>query len=398
MKIVVFAHRLDVGGTQVNAIELTAALRDLHGHDVVIFATPGPMMKFAAEKGLRFLPAPEATAHPSPARMRALREVIRDERPDLIHVWDWPQCLDAYYGVYLLKRVPMVVTCMSMVLPRLLPKALPTTFGTPELLDHAAASGRRHLKLILPPVDLKLNRPNAVDAQPFRNEYGINDDDVTLVTVSRLVDWMKVEGLRRTIHVVRTLGRELPLRFVIVGDGTSRGELERLARETNADLGRTAVVLTGELLDPRPAYAAASIVVGMGGSALRGMAFCKPVVIIGERGFSATFCPETADSFYYRGMYGLGDGNSSNARLIEDIRRLAGSREQATALGEFSRQFVLRHFSLQEVSAQLDEFCRAVAAADTPQRHVVVSDGLRTAALVLGRNVVPGRLRRMFGR
>src|SRR5215813_10027946 len=224
MKILVFADRLDVGGTQVNAIELTAALRDLHGHEVVLFATPGPMIAMAEEKGLRFLPAPDSRVHPSFARMQALRQAIQSERPHLIQVWDWTQCLDAYYIAHILMRVPMVVTVMSMAVPRLLPKALPTTFGTPELVDQARAAGRRRLELIVPPVDTKLNAPNTVNAHAFRERYGIKVGDVTLVTVSRLVNWMKAESLWRTVDVVRTLGRDVPLKFVIVGDGTARPE------------------------------------------------------------------------------------------------------------------------------------------------------------------------------
>ena len=81
MKILVFAHRLEVGGTQVNAIELSAMLRVRHGHDVVLFATPGPMLEYANEKRLRFIPAPDASVHPSFARRRALRQAIRQERP-----------------------------------------------------------------------------------------------------------------------------------------------------------------------------------------------------------------------------------------------------------------------------------------------------------------------------
>ena len=69
------------------------------------------------------------------------------------------------------------------------------------------------------------------------------------------------------------MGRDFPLRLIIVGDGEVRSELNRLAAETNAKLGRTAVVLAGALLDPRPAYAAADVVVGMGGSPLGGMAY-----------------------------------------------------------------------------------------------------------------------------
>ena len=336
MKILVFPHRLEVGGTQVNAIDLTTALRDIHNHEVVVFATPGPMVKLVEKKGLRFLPAPDARFHPAPARMRALNEAVRQENPDLIHVWDWWQCVDAYYTVHLRLRVPMIVTDMMMNLTRLLPKQLPTTFGTPELVDQARAAGRGRVRLLLPPVDVHRNAPGAVDGSHFRTEYGIADGEIAVVTVSRLEPWMKGDTLFRTVEAVRAIGSHVPLRFVIVGDGPVRGKLEKLADEVNDELGRPAVLFTGALLDPRPAYAAADIVVGMGGSALRGMAFGKAVVIVGEKGFAAPFAPETEASFYYRGIYGVGDGSSSTAPLAGIIRRLAESRNLRLELGEFA--------------------------------------------------------------
>ena len=298
MKIFVFAHWLEVGGTQVNAIDLSATLRDVHGHDVVYFATPGPMLKLVEQKGLRFLSAPAADFHPSLARMRVLLDALHRERPDVIHVWDWWQCVDAYYLAHLSMGLPMVVTDMGMSLCRLLPKTLPTTFGTPELVDVAKKSGRRKLELILPPVDVVQNAPGAVNPQPFQKRFGFKSDEITLVTVSRLSPWLKGESLHRSIDAVRTLGRDLPLRLVIVGDGTARSELEQRANEVNTELGRSAVVLAGALLDPRPAYAAADIVVGMGGSALRAMAFGKPVIVVGERGFAAPFNTETAQYLF----------------------------------------------------------------------------------------------------
>jgi glycosyltransferase involved in cell wall biosynthesis len=395
MKILVFAHAFDVGGSQVNAIDLTAALRDLHGHDVVLFATPGPMVEVAETKGLRFLPAPVVNVYPSLAMMRALREVVRREKPDLIHVWDWWQILDAYYAVHLLMRIPMVVTSTLNYIDRLLPKALPTMFMTPELVDIAKAAGRRQVQLLLPPVDVHLNAPDAVDPRPFRERYGIEIGDLTMVTVSRLVERMKSESLRRTIDAVRTLGHDLPLRFLIVGDGDARAELERLAAQTNNELGRDAVVLTGKLLDPRPAYAAADIIVGMGGSALRGMAFGKPVIIVGEQAFSAPFTPETAGSFYYKGIYGLGDGSSSNDRLIADIRALAENRDNLRALGAFSREFVLKHFSLEAVCAQLEKFC-CVAVAERRRPFVAAADAVRTAGLLWFGKFTPDSIRRLI--
>jgi hypothetical protein len=50
--------------------------------------------------------------------------------------------------------VPMLVTDMQNFVSRLMPKALPATFGTPELVDRARAMGCRHVQLLLPPVSL----------------------------------------------------------------------------------------------------------------------------------------------------------------------------------------------------------------------------------------------------
>jgi glycosyltransferase involved in cell wall biosynthesis len=221
-----------------------------------------------------------------------------------------------------------------------------------------------------------------VSPKPFIQRFGIKNGDITLVTVSRLATWMKAESLRRTVDAVRTLGRDLPLRLLIVGDGVARAELERLAAQTNAELGREAVVLTGALLDPRPAYAAADIFIGMGGSALRAMAFGKPVIVVGEQGFSAPFTSKTAEFFHYKGIFGVGDGRPDNAKLVADIRGLAEHPDQFLTLGTFSRQFVLKHFALEAVSSRLDEFCRAAAADPQPLR-VAVADGFRTAAIWL---------------
>ena len=159
-----------------------------------------------------------------------------------------------------------------------------------------------------------------MDPRPFRERYAVDDRDVLLITVSRFAESLKGESLRRTIDAVRTLGRDLSLKLLLVGDGMLRPELQQLADAANAELGRAAVALTGVLLDPRPAYAAADLVVGMGGSALRAMAFGKPVVVVGEHGFSVPFNPQTAESLYYKGFGGVGDGFMKAGRARDSVR------------------------------------------------------------------------------
>jgi glycosyltransferase involved in cell wall biosynthesis len=392
MRVLTFAHRLEVGGTQVNAVELAAQLRDRHGHQVSIFATPGPMQQLAAEKRLTLHPAPDATAHPSLARARALQRVIAAEHVEVLHIWDWPQFVDGYFGACIVAGVPTVVTSMAMVVNRELPRHLHTTFGTPELAQQARRAGRR-ASTLLPPVDTELNSPAFAGGAEFRRALGFDENDIVIATVSRLVAWMKAESLRDTIAAVRELGRQYPLRFVIVGDGTSRNELERLAAEANADLGRQAIILTGALIDPRPAYAAADVVVGMGGSALRGLAFGKALIVVGERGFSQVFSPATADDFLFQGLYGLGDepaagpGNGAGAaRLTGHLRELLSRRDELGALGRFGREFVVRHYALDVVGAELNRLI-VEARQETASKRRLIIDGLRIAGVVAKRGL-----------
>jgi len=182
------------------------------------------------------------------------------------------------------------------------------------------------------------------------------------------------------VDAVRLLGRELSLRFIIVGDGVARAELQAKADSVNTALGRPVVLLAGEMLDPRAAYSAADVIVGMGGSALRGMAFGKPVIVVGEEGFSAPFTPKTAAMFLHGGLYGRGTGDPGNARLAAHIREFALRPEQLPALGQAARRFVVEHFSIETVAGQLEKMLSA-ASRRRPRVSVAASDGLRTAAV-----------------
>lgn len=398
MKVLVCLNNLEIAGVELNAIELGAALRDTHGLEITFFAAPGPLLTLIHEKRLGYHPAPPG---PSLKRMLTLREVVRAEKPQLVHAWEWWQWYDVFYAVHLPMRVPMLISHMDMVPRPIMPKSVVATYGTPELRDLAHREGRR-AELLLPPVDVQANAPEAVDPRPFREEFGLRDGDIVLVIVSRLANAMKSESLFRAVDAVQQLARDLPLRLLIVGEGAIRGCLQARANEVNDALRRRAIILTGQRLDPRPAYAAADIVIGMGGSALRALAFAKPVIVVGEGGFSAALTPKTANFFYYRGMYGDGERGQGNANLIKDIRALAEHPERIPELGDFSRRFVVQHFSLEKAGMRLARYC-ADAVADVRPLAVGLADGLRSSALSLREKQLGGLpmgpiLRRMVGR
>jgi hypothetical protein len=118
--------------------------------------------------------------------------------------------------------------------------------------------------------------------------------------------------------------------------------------------------MAGFMADPRPAYAAADVVLGMGSSALRGMAFGKPVVVLGEGGFSEIFEPSTAPTFFEVGMYGFAD-EEAEPRLPGQLRRLLVDPALRDELGRFSRTVAEERYGLQAAGAVLDGVYRRVA-------------------------------------
>lgn len=114
--------------------------------------------------------------------------------------------------------------------------------------------------------------------------YLVEDGVVLVVVACRLAREQRSRGLLSASRVVLRLAHSgVSVRLAIVGDGSVRSFVdEEAARADELDASRCVVFLTGGLLDPRVAYAAADVVLGMGGSALRGMAFGKSLIVQGE--------------------------------------------------------------------------------------------------------------------
>jgi glycosyltransferase involved in cell wall biosynthesis len=380
VKVLVFPHHLEIGGSQTNAIDLATAVRDRHGHDVVFCATPGPARKLIADRGFRLIELCRPRAFPSPTRAAQVYQVARRERPDLIHAYDNAQILEAFYGAHLVGRVPMLATNMSMTVQRMLPRTVPLTYGTAELADEASRSQRAPVWLLEPPVDTDEQAPGAVDPAPFRQQWKLDDGSLTVVVVSRLVSWLKAESMIEAIEAVGRLTPGRAVHLVIVGGGTLFDDLSNRAEKVNQAAGRTAVTLTGPLLDPRPAYAAADIVIGMGGSILRGMAFAKPAIVLGEGGFSEIFSPETAPQFLREGLYGLGGGRTP--QLEAQLARLIDDADLRASLADFARSSVIDRYGLATSGDALDGMYNQTLAY-----HQGLGGQLVDAALTVGRRV-----------
>ena len=368
MRILVYPHDLAIGGSQINAIDLGARVAAA-GHRVIVYGIPGPLVEYIESKGLRFIPARRLKYRPAPSRILQLASIARSERLDLIHAYEWPPGLDAYFGAALL-GVPVLTTVLGMSVSPYIPASSPLIMGTAELGDDARTRHRGDVWVIEPPIDVENDHPG-IDGSAFRWTHGVGDDELLVVTVSRLAIDLKLDALVRAIDAVDILAAHHPLRLVVVGGGPAHEPLGERARSVNKRRGREVVTLVGPQLNPRPAYAAADIVIGMGSSALRALAIGRALVVQGEEGFSEVFEPASLPLFLRQGFYGLGDDASGADRLAQQLDGLLKDRDRRRVLGAFGRQVVVERFSLDravrlllDIYAEMKDAPSAWNAAD----------------------------------
>lgn len=367
MKILVYPHDLGMGGSQTNAIELAGELVRL-GVECTVFGRPGTLNARIEELGLPFIESVDPGRRPSPGVVRQLRDLVEKGGFDLVHGYEWPPTLEAALAVRGLPGTAVVSTVMSMAVAPFIPSWVPLVVGTQQIAATEKAAGRPRVDLLEPPVDLRHNvspDPAALDA--FRRSWGL-DGRPLVVCVTRLAAQLKLEGLLTAIEVA---GGQQQFQLLIVGDGPSRAEVKEAAERANAAACARTVVLTGELLDPRPAYAAADVVVGMGGSALRALAFAKPLIVQGELGFFEALTLETLPLFSWQGWYGVGDGSpSGRTRLLSALAPLLADAGLRADRGRFGREVVEGYSLTSAAERQLSIYREALAARYSPGERV----------------------------
>ncbi len=386
MRIVVCPHTLELGGSQLNAIELAAAVRD-RGHETIVFAQAGRLAERIDELGLELVPTPRPRGRPSARVMTALAELVRSRRADVVHGFEWTTVLEAYWGPRARSGTPTVATVMSMAVAPFIPRDLPLIVGTEQIAAAERRAGRTEVDVIEPPVDVDDNAPGVVDPEPLRRAVGIDPEALTIVAVSRLAAELKLEGLETAIDAVSALAADRAVQLVIVGDGPARATLEERAAVANRRAGRRIAILTGELLDPRPAYAAADVCLGMGGSALRAMAFAKPLIVQGEMGFWQLLTEESKGRFLADGWYGVGsDRDAGLENLLRELGTVVDDAGRRAKLGSQARDLVVQRFALgRAADRQVQMYARLVASGPIGRRQRLVDGGHSAGGLLAHR-------------
>ncbi|MDI3330364.1 MAG: glycosyl transferase family 1 [Micrococcus sp.] len=336
-----------MGDGQLVALDLAAAIRD-RGHHVMLYATPGPLLDRVHALGLD-LTLSEPGTHLSAGWAAGLIRLTRSWRADIVHTYGWAPTIGASFGIHGLLGLRQVITAEPMDVPRFLPRHLDLIVGTRQLWSSAQNHHRRHL--MEPPVDTSAGA--RTDPLAARRSFGLSPEDLVISLISQMTtDLDQGAGVIAAIAFVDRLAEHEPAALLVGGDGPELLRVRAAANRVNARHGRHVVIVPGLLPDPSAAYASADVVLGMGSSVLRGMAFAKPAIVLGAGGYCEPVTPQTLETLGWHGFYGTGDGGEYP--LLPHLMELAGDATERRRRGVWSRAVVEQYHSLRRAALLLE--------------------------------------------
>lgn len=217
---------------------------------------------------------------------------------------------------------------------------------------------------VLNGIELSNWDPAGVDGVAIRREFGLERQDPLIVQVAQLVGWKRqhlaIEALPRVLE------RHPAARLMLVGSETASrnrgGETytETLQRQVAAAGLQRQVIFTGRRSDVREILAAADLFtlpsVGepFGLAFVEAMAMGIPVVSVRDGG-----TPEVVED----GKAGLLGAPDDAEQLAANLLALIDEPERRRRMGEYGRQRVLEHFSVQRMADDVESVYRFVAGA-----------------------------------
>lgn len=350
-----------LGGIEMHVRDLAIAQRAAGNDARIVTSTPGP----------------DGGDEPWVTRLayRDLPALLRREQPDVVHAHVSvisPLALSSSRHAVEL-GLPVVVTVHSIwpSTPGLasVAGAVLGLSDRPVLWSAVSSRAAASVAAVLGQGSRPLVLHNAVDPSFWRVQHE-RDETVTIVSVMRMAPRKRPLALARILREVRNaVPAEVPLKAVIVGDGSLNGALTRFVDRHLADW----VALPGQLDrgQIRDLYSSASLYVAparlesFGIAALEARCAGLPVVA-SSRGGVVDFITPGLDGF-------LGDDDQA---MVAAITTLATDRALLTAMAAHARAFIPPLDWKAACSASLDAYARAKALVPDRSGHTALSGSI----------------------
>jgi glycosyltransferase involved in cell wall biosynthesis len=385
MKIFRLIARLNVGGPARHVVWLTKFLQNEEFQSILATGTvpegEEDMSYFATQNGVEPLFIPEMSRELSPKDIISLWKVFKQiwrEKPQIIHTHTAKagtigriagllyrltfhrvkivhtfhgHVFHSYYG----KRKTQVFLLIEKTLARFATDKIVVISQQQfsEIHEQFGVGKREQFEIIPLGIDLSAFENTDEKKNILRNEIGAKDDEILVGLVGRLTEIKNISLFLQIAKLYKESSSEVKLKFIIIGDGNVRKNLEREAETLDiADV----VVFLGNRNDADIFYAGLDIVAltslneGTPLSLIEAMANKKSVISTEVGGVVDLLgqVNKEFNSFKVR-QRGISVESNNAKGFLDGLLYLANSEKLQVELKSNGRQFILGNYSKERL-------------------------------------------------
>jgi len=407
-KVIRIIARLNVGGPAKHVVWLTSGLRDA-GFDTLLVTGKVPegeedMSYFADEMGVtpRYFAEMSREISLNDAKtVWKLFRLFRQERPDIVHThtakagtvgrtagflyrWLTPgvfigkprQCkfVHTYHGhvfhSYYGRTRTRVFLAIERLLARLVTDRLIVVSKQQgiEIGEKYRVGRSGQIKVIPLGLDLGLFADHASRRTKFRHELCIPDHTILIGIVGRLTEiknhQMFLNVVARLKEIDPACWRQGAVRFIVIGDGGLRDDLEDQCEELGLEKD---VIFVGSRKDPEYFYPALDVVAltshneGTPLTLIEAMANARPVVATSVGGVVDLLGDVVEDGPYQVCLRGISVDAGDEEAFVSALSRIIRDRSLRQELGDRGLEFVEVNYSKERLFEDIKNLYRELS-------------------------------------
>lgn len=342
---------LNIGGTEGKLVDLIAGLLEREYRVSVGYCTPGPWAEKLKAMGVDVIRLPHR-GRVDPALLYRTFRLIRNDLPQIVHTHLFKSDLHGRLAARL-AGVPVVIGGLHNSDPWAKNRLLGLIYGatarfTDRLIAVSEEVRQYHILYTNVSSEKIVTIENGVDVSRFRNQHengqkvrtqlDIDPGAIVFGTVGRLKPQKDHATFLQAAREI--LDHNPSVRFIVVGDGPLRSELNAQARQLGL---LPAMIFAGIRTDIPSVLSALDVFVlssrweGLPNAILEAMAAARPVVATDVSGIQGVLTS---------GENGLLVSPGDSSALAKACLKLASDVEMRDRLGQAGRDYVTEHHSL----------------------------------------------------
>lgn len=380
IRVIHVITRLILGGAQENTLLTVEGLSRISDYRVTLVTGPaigpeGDLIRRAKANGADLVVLPALRRAISPVHdliaYRTLRRIFRREKPDVVHTHsskagilgrmaahaeNVPVILHTIHGPSFHPHQPRVANRIVISLERR------TARYTNKLISVSDAMTEQYVEAGVAPREKFVTIYSGMEVAPFlaedgargrmRTRFGIRPDELVIGKIARL---FKLKGYEYVLQAAPAVLRQFPrARFLFIGDGILRGELERMARR----LGVIEKVTFAGLVEPEDipgAIKAMDVVVHA--SLREGLARVLPQALLSGKPV-VSFDVDGAREVVIDGETGFLVKPESVEGLADAIEKALGDLPAAHRMAARGRELFTDRFRVETLVRKIDALYR----------------------------------------